>query len=73
MFVFGAFIKMIWSEMYCGLNLVGKIVLFPLFVVFTATLAVMGLVELFLIDSFVVLLTLFSKDMTVRDLFEFYS
>lgn len=72
MIVFAPFIKLLWCEMFNDLYTVGKIVMFPLFAVFTVCLGVAALGETIVIDPVVILLVLCTKDMSVRDLFDFW-
>jgi hypothetical protein len=65
-------IKVLWTEMFPSLYLIGKIVLFPLFAAFTIALAALGLCEIFLFDIWIIIVTLFTKDMTIGDLFDYF-
>ena len=62
-------IRLIWEMWRFDINIAGKIILFPLFFLFTATIALFGIAETVVIDPFLLLLVLFSKTLSVSDLF----
>lgn len=66
-----AFLKMMW-EAYSDLILLGKIVMFPIFFVCAIGMVLFGIVETVVIDSWVLMFALFSKETSVKDLFYFY-
>lgn len=72
MIVIAPFIRDLWLEVFCELYPVGKVAMFPMLVVFTATLTVLALGETIIIDPLAILLVLFTKEMSVRELFDFY-
>lgn len=71
MFLILPFVKMVWEDFFEDLYLFGRIVLFPGMLIFTICLFLIGLFELFLIDPFVFLMTICSKSLTIRDLFDY--
>lgn len=72
MFVMRALTMIIWKEVYQGLKLLGKVILFPLFLIATIGFIALGIVETIAIDSIVLLLALFSKSNSVKEVFKFY-
>lgn len=72
MFVMRALTMIIWKEVYQDLKLLGKVILFPLFLIATIGFIALGIVETIAIDSIVLLLALFSKSNSVKEVFKFY-
>lgn len=64
-------LRYVW-EIYCDLNLAGKIILFPLFLAIAIVWFVFGVCETLLIDVWVIIIFLFLKSHSVKDVFEFY-
>lgn len=64
---------LLWKVMFCNLILFGKIIMFPFFAIATITLLSLGAVELLLVDVWVILLVLLSKDLGLYDLWEWLS
>ena len=72
MFVMRALTMIIWKEVYQDLKLLGKVILFPLFLIATIGFIALGIVETVTIDIFVLLIALFSKSHSVKEVFKFY-
>lgn len=63
-------IRTLWREMYADMNMVGKVVLLPLFLLFTITLSAFAFCETISIDLILVVLSLFSRTMSISNLFD---
>ena len=72
MLVCGGLIKLWWSEVYSGLNRIGKVILFPMFLICTIALVLVGVVETISVDFVVFVCALFSNEISVRDVFEYF-
>ena len=67
-----AFIKMAWEEVFMELYLIGKILFFPLLVVFAALCIPLVVFELVIIDVWVAIMIACSKSLTFSDVFDFF-
>lgn len=67
MFLSVLVIRLIW-EMYSDLKTVGKIIFFPLLLIGLATMVTFGILETVVIDIWVLLIALFSKSISVKDI-----
>lgn len=69
MFAWFVFMKnIIWKSLWADLNLFGKVLFCPLFVVMTLCTAPIGIFELVTVDPFLLLMFACSKTMTIKDL-----
>jgi hypothetical protein len=69
MLIFG-FIKHIWENVFNELRIMGKIVFFLFFVLATICFMLLGIVELVVIDIWVILFEYFKKDSDVKGMIE---
>lgn len=60
-----------WKEIFTDLVLVGKILFFPCFALFSVAMIPMALVEFLIVDVIVMLLLALSKTSSPKDLIEF--
>ena len=60
-------LRLIW-EMYSDLITVGKIIFFPLLLIALAAMVAVGILETVVIDIWILLIALFSKSMSVKDI-----
>lgn len=63
-------IRALWRELYADMNMVGKVVLLPLFLLLTIALFVFAFCETISIDLILVVLSLFSRTMSISNLFD---
>lgn len=63
-------IRALWREVYADMNMVGKVVLLPLFLLFTIALFVFVFFETISIDLILVVLSLFSRTMSISNLID---
>lgn len=70
MLTFGCLIRGL-VDMFANLYLVGKVILFPFFLLGLISLVVMGIVEFLVCDIWVLIIALFSRDMSVRDVISY--
>lgn len=61
------FLREMWNIYYCDLTIVGKIILFPLFLLGVVGIAIYGLAELVLINPWIFLFALCSRTTNVKD------
>lgn len=59
-------LRLLWAS-YCELILLGKIILFPIFLMLLIGFVAFGIGETLLIDVWVFLFVLFSKELEVKD------
>ena len=64
-------IKLSWSDIFADLNIVGKIIFFPLFLVCSICAAVGAIFEFVFFDILVLIIFAFSKSMDVSDVLDF--
>ena len=67
MFLGVFYLRLIW-EMYSDFITVGKIILFPLILIFLMAAVIFGILETIVIDIWILLFALFSKSMSVKDI-----
>lgn len=67
-----SFVKMAWEYIFKDLILVGKILVFIPLVCFSALMIPLAVLELFVVDSIVFFILLFSKELSPKDFMEFF-
>lgn len=66
MLIASFFLKNFWIEIFPDLYLIGKVMLFPLFFAFSAVFIVIGIIEFFIIDLWIMLFAALSKSYSIK-------
>lgn len=69
--IFLSLIRKMWSTCFTDLILIGKILFFPFFVMFSILFMPFYVIELVFIDSFLIIYVLLCKDRDMASLFRF--